>query len=248
MHRLLTILALASTTLLVSSRVWADDAATKIKVLIITGDDVPVHNWKETTAATRKILLDSGRFDVAVSEDLKPLEAADGLKPYDVVVLNRYNRRPPLSDAAKKNFLDFIRGGKGLYVQHMASASFADWPEFGKLCGRYWVMGKSGHAKRAPFEAKITAESHPITAGLKAFRADDELYAKLQGSEPIHVLVEADSDFSKKTEPLVFWLPYGQGRVVHCTFGHDGKAINTPEVTTLIVRGIEWAATGKVAK
>ena len=62
------------------------------------------------------------------------------------------------------------------------------------------------------------------------------------------MLVEAYSDWSKKTEPLVFWLPYGQGRVVHSTFGHDAKAIATPEVTTIIVRGVEWAATGKVAQ
>ena len=148
--------------------------------------------------------MDSGRFDVQVSEDLKPLESADALKAYDVLVLNRYNRKAPLSDAAKKNLLDFVRGGKGFYVQHLASASFPKWDEFGKLCGRHWVMGKSGHGPRGVFTAKIADEKHPITAGLKDFQADDELYAKLEGSEPIHVLVEAYSDCSKKTEPLVF--------------------------------------------
>jgi type 1 glutamine amidotransferase len=70
----------------------------------------------------------------------------------------------------------------------------------------------------------------------------------LEGSEPVHVLVEAYSDWSKRTEPLVFVQEFGKGRVVHCTFGHDAKAIATPEVTTIIVRGVEWAATGKVAK
>ena len=249
MRRFLLIVALAGLALpLWNSPLRGEDAPAKIKVLIITGDDVDVHHWKETTAAVRSILLDSGKFDVQVSEDLKPLESADGLKGYDVLVLNRFNRKAPLSDAAKKNLLDFVRGGKGFYVQHLASASFSDWDDFGKLCGRHWVMGKSGHGPRGVFAAKITDEKHPITAGLKDFQADDELYAKMQGSEKINVLVEADSDFSKKTEPLVFWLPYGQGRVVHSTFGHDAKAIATPEVTTIIMRGIEWAATGKVSK
>jgi uncharacterized protein len=249
MRRFATLLVLTALAFLTSSaRIWAEDTSAKIKVLIITGDDVDAHNWKETTAALRKILADNGRFEVTVSEDLKPLDSAKGLKAYDVIVLNRYNRKAPLSETAKKNLLDYVRGGKGFFVQHLASASFPKWPEFGKLCGRYWVMGQSGHAKRTPFEAKITGESHPVTAGLKSFQVDDELYAKLQGSEPIHVLVEADSDWSKKTEPLFFWLPYGQGRVVHCAFGHDAKAIETPEVTSLIVRGIQWAATGKAAK
>lgn len=249
MRRFLSILALAGLALPVwNSTVCGEDAAAKIKVLIITGDDVDVHHWKETTPAIRKILLDSGKFDVQVSEDLAPLESADTLKAYDVLLLNRFNRKAPLSDAAKKNLLDFVRGGKGLFVEHFSSASFPKWDEFGKLCGRHWVMGKSGHGKRGVFTAKIADDKHPITAGLKDFQADDELYSKLQGTEPINVLVEAYSDWSKKTEPLLFWLPYGQGRVVHSAFGHDTKAIATPEVTTIIVRGVAWAATGKVAK
>jgi type 1 glutamine amidotransferase len=249
MRRLLLIVALAGLAIpLWNSPVCADDSPAKIKVLIITGDDVDVHHWKETTPAIRKILVDSGKFDVQVSEDLKPLESADTLNAYDVVVLNRFNRTAPLSDAAKKNLLDFVRSGKGFFVEHFASASFPKWDEFGKLCGRYWVMGKSGHGPRGVFAATIVDKNHPATAGLEDFKADDELYAKLAGSEPIHVLVEAYSDWSKKTEPLVFTKEYGKGRVFHSAFGHDPKAIATPEVTAIIVRGVEWAATGKVAK
>ena len=40
----------------------------KINVLIITGDDVPAHNWKETTPVMRKALEDSGRFEVRIWE------------------------------------------------------------------------------------------------------------------------------------------------------------------------------------
>ncbi len=249
MRRFLSIVALAGLSLFFgNSTLCAEEASAKIKVLIITGDDVDVHHWKETTAAVRKILVDSGKFDVQVSEDLKPLESADALNAYDVLVLNRFNRKAPLSDAAKQNLLDFVRSGKGFYVQHLASASFPAWSEFAKLCGRHWVMGKSGHGPRGVFAAIIADKNHPITARLDEFKADDELYAKLEGSEPVHVLVEAYSDWSKKTEPLVFVQEFGKGRVVHSTFGHDAKAIATPEVTTIIVRGVEWAATGKVAK
>ena len=125
MRRFLSIVALAGLALFSwNSTVRAEDSPAKIKVLMITGDDVDVHHWKETTPAIRKILVDSGRFDVQVSEDLKPLESADKLNAYDVVVLNRFNRTAPLSDAAKQNLLDFVRGGKGFYLQHLASASF----------------------------------------------------------------------------------------------------------------------------
>ena len=103
-------------------------------------------------------------------------------------------------------------------------------------------------ARESVFQAKIVDKEHPITKGLEDFSTDDELYAKLGGSEPIHVLVEADSPWSKKTEPLLFWLEYGKGRVVHSAFGHDGKALATPAVQKIVARGVEWAATGKIAE
>jgi uncharacterized protein len=235
-------------TLICCTRALAANTPGKIQVLIITGDDVDVHPWKKTAAATADILLKTGKFDVKTVEDLAVLDSAAELKPYDVIVLARFNRTAPLGEQAKENLLNFVRDGKGIFIQHLASASFPKWAEFGKLCGRYWVMGKSGHGKRSVFESKIVDKEHPITRGLGDFKTDDELYAKLAGTEPIHVLVEADSTWSKKTEPLVFWSEFGKGRMVHNAYGHDPRALLTPEVQKIIARGVEYAATGKVSE
>jgi len=220
-----------------------------IKVLLITGDDVSSHPWREISETTREILVNSRKFDVRVSEDPLILESANALKTYDVIVFTIYSQRVPvISEQAQDNLLNYVKDGKGFFVQHLASASFPDWEEFGKLCGRKWVMGTSGHSARSVFEAKITSKEHPITAGLENFQTDDELYSKLQGSGEINVLVEGDSEWSNNTEPLLFTLNYGQGRTVHNAFGHDRKALMTPNVQTIIVRGVEWAATGKVSQ
>jgi type 1 glutamine amidotransferase len=225
----------------------AADAPPKIKVLLVTGDDVGVHPWREVSQAQRDILVNAGKFDVKVCEDAGVLDSAATLKRYDVVFLHLYNASTPtLSDTAKENLASFVKGGKGFVVSHLTSASFKEWDEFKKLCGRYWVMGTSGHGPRSVFKAKVTNQNDPITKGLEDFDADDELYAKLQGDAPIHVLVEADSDWSKKTEPLAFTFAYGQGRVFHEAFGHDGKALASESIRKLIARGTEWAATGKV--
>ena len=219
----------------------------KIKVLLITGDDVGAHPWRQISETTREILVASKKFDIKVCEDPLILESETALKAYDVIVFTIYAQRMPMPpEQAKKNLINFVKSGKGFFVQHLATASFAKWEEFGKLCGRKWIMGKSGHGPRVPFEAKITAKEHPITAGMDDFLVDDELYAKLQGTGEINVLVTADSDWSKKTEPLIFTLNYGKGRTVHNAFGHDRKALMTPNVRKIIVRGVEWAATGKV--
>jgi uncharacterized protein len=222
----------------------AADTPAKIKVLLVTGDDVaPSHNWRETSAATRDLLVASGKFDVTICEDAGILEANSSLQRYQLVFLALYNAKTPtLSAEARENLVNFVKNGKGFALSHLASASYKDWDEFKKLCGRYWVMGSSGHGPRSVFKVKIVDHDSPITKGVQDFEADDELYAKLQGDTPIHVLATADSDWSKKTEPLAFTLEYGRGRVFHEAFGHDGKALANPAVQKLIVQGCEWAA------
>ena len=236
----------ALTVLGASLVLQAADAPAKTKVLLITGDDVsPAHDWLSCAAATRDVLKDSGRFDVDAIGGAEVLANEANLKNVDVIYLMLYNAKTPtLSDKGKENLLNFVKGGKGFVVTHLSSASFKDWPEFKALCGRIWVMGTSGHGPRSVFKAVVVDKASPITKGVSDFEQDDELYAKLQGEAPIRVLVQADSDWSKKTEPLAFTLDYGKGRVFHHTFGHDAKAIGTPEVKKLIVQGTAWA-TGK---
>jgi type 1 glutamine amidotransferase len=226
----------------------AAEPASKIKVLLVTGDDVlPYHDWQTVSQALKETLVSSGKFEVRVCEDAGVLDSATTLGRYDLVLLDYYNAKTPtLSAGAKENLVSFVKDGKGLVITHLSSASFKEWEEFRKLCGRYWVMGTSGHGPRGVFKARITKTDSPITQGLADFEADDELYAKLQGDAPITVLIEADSDWSKKTEPLAFTVEYGKGRVFHETLGHDAKAVNNPTVQKLIQRGCEWAATGKV--
>ena len=245
----LTIISLAFVAALAFARPGtAAEQPGKIKVLLVTGDDVqPAHNWREVSQELRETLITSDKFDVRLCEDAGVLDSTATVSHYDLVFLALYNAKTPtLSVDAKANLLSFVKNGKGLAISHLSSASFKEWEEFPKLCGRCWVMGKSGHGPRAVFKARIANKDHPITQGLADFEADDELYAKLQGDVAITVLVEADSDWSKKTEPLAFTVEYGKGRVFHETFGHDGKALRNPAVQKLIQRGCEWAATGKV--
>ena len=249
--KILTLLCLTSLIMFfaVSSQPMAQaaEAAHKIRVLLVTGDDVSVHKWGEVSQAIKETLESTGRFEVRICEDPGVLDSATSLSRYDLVFLDFYNATTPtVSDAAKENLVQFVKGGKGLAVAHLSSASFKEWDEFHKMCGRYWVMGTSGHGPRGTFKARIANKDNPITRGLEDFEADDELYAKLQGDGPINVLVEADSDWSHKIEPLVFTVEYGKGRVFHEAFGHDGKAIRNPSVQKLIQRGSAWAATGKV--
>jgi hypothetical protein len=248
MAKLTVVLLLSLASLLLQpSLSLAEDA--KIPTLIVTGHDVvPAHPWRDTTALIRKQLEDSGKFDVKVCEDTSILESSK-LDAYKVIVLNfGFWEVPQLSERAQQNLLAYVRKGGGLMPLHFACSSYQDWTEYAELIGRVWVKGKAGHGPRSTFTVKVVDKDHPITAGLADFEADDELYAKLDGNAEIHVLATADSDWSKKTEPLLFVKKYGQGNVVHNLLGHDVKARDYPAYATLLVRGAEWAATGKVSK
>ncbi len=222
--------------------------AAPIKVLLVTGDDVPGHKWKETTPLTREILESVGKFDVKVCEEIGILESPEALRKYDVLVFNfRNNDQNDISEKARQNLLDYVKSGKGLVPVHFNACAFRNWPEFRNLIGRIWVGGTSGHGPYGGFKAEVVNKEHPITKGVEAFEIADELYSKLIGEASINVLVQAYSDWSKKIEPLVWTLDYGKGRVFNTVLGHDVPARKNPNFGFLLNRGVEWAATGKVA-
>jgi type 1 glutamine amidotransferase len=65
------------------------------------------------------------------------------------------------------------------------------------------------------------------------------------------VLVTAFSDKKidpKNTdqhEPIVWVASYGKGRVVENVLGHDVEAMKSPGFQALMIRCVEWAATGE---
>jgi hypothetical protein len=64
----------------------------KLQVLIITGQNTTSHDWRSTTPMLRKILEDSGLFEVRVTEEFRGA-GADTLAPYDMVVVNYYESK-----------------------------------------------------------------------------------------------------------------------------------------------------------
>ena len=221
-------------------------SAEKVKVLIVTGFDVGSHKWEESAKLNQAILRESGKFDVEISPD-KEVFASDDLSDYDVLVLNfGFWNEPDPSDKAKEGLLDYVRDGGNVVALHFACSSFQDWKGYGELLGRTWVKGVGGHGPYGEFTVNIKADDHPVTKGMKDFTTEDELYAKLSGDAEIEVLATADSEWSGKTEPIVFTKSYGKGRVLQNVLGHGIDSKRNEHYQKLLVRCVEWAATGEV--
>jgi len=238
-------------------------APKKIQTLIITGQNG--HDWRGVTPVMRKILEDTGRFEVRVTEEFRGA-SAETLAPYDLVVLNYFDSRKPelrwgaQADAA---LLNFVRGGKGLVMFHFSTAAFPGWDDYEKLSGGNWRPNNGHHSARHDFTVTVRDGKHPILQGFrKTFpQLNDELYANLkwQPEGSYHVLATAWDDhalYKGKAkqpipgpgidQPMLWVLNFGQGRVFGDALGHDADAMKTPGFTSTLARGAEWAATGAV--
>lgn len=110
-----------------------------------------------------------------------------------------------------------------------------------------------GHGKQYVFDIKVREQDHPITREMPQVwrHTKDELYHKLRGpAKNMTILATAYDDpnmgGSGRHEPVMMTIDYFQGRVFHSTLGHDLEAYESQGFRTSIVRGAEWAATGKV--
>jgi type 1 glutamine amidotransferase len=229
-----------------------------IKVLIITGDHG--HQWKETTPFLKDFLTKAG-MKVDVTETPAKDLIAENLAAYDVLLLNYKDTKKGgpdtrWSDENKQAFTDAVKGGKGLLVYHHASSAFVGGSAFDQEFERVIAGGwrkKGNHGKRHVFTVTIRPVEHPITKGMPAdFRhANDELYQNsvLPAGSIVLATAFADSTLdpknSGKDEPIVWVARYGKGRVCENVLGHDVDAMKSVGFQTLLIRGLQWCATGE---
>ena len=221
---------------------------TPIRVLILSGQNN--HNWQETTPALAKILTTSGRFTVEVTEHPEQC-TAETFSKCDVVLSN-WNSLGPVKDwpeTTHKALLDFVRSGGGFVVVHAGGTMFLDRPDFQKLIGATWGPG-TGHGPKHTFEVRLLDADHPITKGVQPFATTDELWHRMVAQPEKKILATAfsakDKGGSGNDETVAMVTQFGRGRCFNLVLGHDTAAMENNGFKTLLLRGTEWAATGRV--
>jgi len=125
----------------------------------------------------------------------------------------------------------------------------------GKLV-RDTAKGDCGsHGPKGEFPITIRVTDHPITKGMPKvwMGAKDECYAKLRGPAAHITILATGKDQSEKAptnrhEPVMMVIDYKKGRVFHTTLGHDDDSFEGVGFIVSLLRGVEWAATGKVTQ
>lgn len=125
----------------------------------------------------------------------------------------------------------------------------------GKLVSDDSAGPRGVHGLRIPYQMKAWNSEHPIMKDLpKAWmHQGDELYNRLGGpGANMTLLASAYSDPENKgtgrDEAQVWVVSYGKGRVFVNVSGHDTNAKSSVDFITLLQRGTEWVATGKVTQ
>jgi uncharacterized protein len=194
-------------------------------------------------------------------------------KDFDVTLSNYNGELWP--DKLCANLVDYVKGGGAFVVVHAANNAFGKWPEYNRMIGLGGWGGrneKSGpylyfddigklvrdprpgrggsHGPQSEFKVTLRDEGHPITKGMPKvwMHAKDELYDSLRGpAEEVTVLATAYSEKSKRHEPMIMTISYGEGRVFHTPMGHADYSMKCVGFQDTLRRGTEWAFRGKVS-
>ncbi len=188
-------------------------------------------HWGETDVAT---LAGAGITSVAYSELPEALAAA--LNHAKVIVLAN---NQPLPDAAlRRALLQFVERGGTLLVQHAAAwFNWSDWPEWNaSVVGG----GAHGHEAYGEFDVEVVATGDSLLSSVPAtFTVADELYRfEPQVDFKTTVLLRGRSRRSKEAFPVAWRHPFGQGRVIACTLGHDEAAHRHPAYQQFLIASV----------
>lgn len=125
--------------------------SSKIRVLIVDG--FSNHDWKQTTAVTKWILEQSGKFVIDVSTvpaDSLSLESWNpDFEKYAVVIQNTnniWNQKLRWSKSAELGLEKYVKNGGGLYILHSGNNAFSHWEEYDKMIGMGWRPKSFGYA------------------------------------------------------------------------------------------------------
>ena len=195
-----------------------------------------------------KNVLENEGFEVEVSDTLDIYLNVEHLLTKDLIV--SLWTMGTITKEQCKGVMEAVEKGVGLAGSHGGMCdSYRENVDWQFMTGGQWVAHPGGEVD---YEVNIKWSTSPITYGLKDYKIHSEQYY-VQIDPCIEVL--ATTNFPNYpgphtsnrfvTVPVTWTKRWGKGRVFYTSMGHHDDIFDIPEVMTMMVRGMLWAAEGK---
>ncbi len=151
------------------------------------------------------------------------------------------------SDRQKDAFRAFVASGRPVLAFHGGIASYADWPEYGRLLGFRWLKRYTDHAGYGRCAVRVATDSHPVVASVRDFTVADELYFNVvvPPEMPVrvharaHLLPEADLPMVVTGEGPAGRCP-GAGKTAFLANGHSLDSMAPAAIRQIWIDTLGW--------
>jgi len=219
-------------------------------ILIYTknGEGYVHDNIAASVAAMEKICEAEGML-TEVSDD-PDVFTPENLARFDALIFANTNNKGFDTEAQKKAFQEYIRGGGGFMAIHSSNATERDWPWYRAMVGGKFLR----HPPHQEFDVLVTDPAHPSTSHLpERWTVRDECYYSYHLNPDIHVLLTADLNTiedEQKSEypgevfgsqfPLCWCHEFEGGRQWYTALGHDIEFYEDPLFVEHLRGGLRW--------
>jgi len=142
---------------------------------------------------------------------------------------------------------EYCMRGRPLFLVHAGSAAFWQWDWWRKLTGLRWVRENDPDGKEASvhpvkdFSVIPTNSSHAVIKELKSFGLkNDEIYTKLDQTQPVDVLMETKIEEGTFPMAYVSRNQWG-GKVLGFLPGHKPESFDNAELVHNVKAMIHYA-------
>ena len=201
------------------------------------------HEPKQCADVFAPILEQEG-FDVEVSSSLDSFLDTDKMLALSLVV--PVWTQGTITKDQEAGLLRAVRSGVGIGGWHGGMGdSFRNNTEYQFMVGGQWVAHPGNVIY---YDVNIVDHEDPITAGIPDFQMHSEqYYLHVDPGNQVLATTTFSGEHAPWTKgtvmPVVWKRHYGEGRVFYCSLGHVARDFaDTPEATTIVRRGLVWAA------
>ncbi len=226
---------------------------------------VPHRSAPHCAKAVAIVGKQTGAYEATITSDLGAI-SADGLKPFDAIVLAnvylegklyrvpRDAKQPGRSpfEERQKALVEFVRGGKGLVGIHNATAEALGWVEFNRMIGGTH-RGHAWHAHQT-VPIRLDDPKSPLNAAFegRGFSIRDDVYllAGPYARDAVHVLLSVDAakapasmtaERADGDYPISWVRTYGRGRVFYTALGDSPATFENAKFLRHLLSGIRFA-------